>query len=95
MIKTDSTTGLPELPQGHFWRVKKSIGPFADVQLIKKVWIFNRVVEWTSLYRYELTPSEIRSCADFILRYKNPFGSRTGDTSLYGDYPPKKLNVSD
>lgn len=81
----DKDTGLPELPEDLFWRVKKSFGQ-SVIQLRRKVWFFSVKVDEEFLVR--VNRSYILEDADTIVRRYN---NRSVRESLYGDYPPKKL----
>lgn len=92
-IKIDPATGLPELPEGSFWRVKMSYShPHVTIRrnvtlLGMKLWSYE-VAEEIML---RLTEDEIRREA--LVLYGKTYRSDF-DGSLLGDYPPKKLGSS-
>lgn len=144
MVDINLETGLPEIPEGHFWRVVDQdthwgIYPYVSVQMIlpftitrrekkKFLWFKYEGAEITernesiiidqgiwdpnveagddtaivftdlegvrrpALHRNELTPESILAAAQKGL---NTYQKRLTAKSLMGDYPPKKLTVSD
>lgn len=93
MANIDDKTGLPELPEGYFWRVKESVSIFVDVEIRKKWWVGSRQVAWTSMYRSQLSKQKILECARYVLSKWRRDVTETNDSrALLGDYPPKSLN---
>lgn len=97
----DIATGLPELPEGFFWRVKaNSWIEWYMLELRRKTWfgsirITNRHIEPT---RVELSPRHIQREAGWLIgteKAKIGLGLIEKPASLLGDYPPKKLEVSE
>ena len=89
---TDTETGLPELPEGYFWRVVEGADHITYVELRKKAWLGSRRVDRRSCRYYNeyhdvLDPrDEILSCALWIMKeFHDPWAE------FYGDYPPKSL----
>lgn len=88
----DPKTGLPELPEGHFWRVKMGSLSINHLELRKKAWYGSRKLHDRALFYYDrnknvLDPAgEIERAATSIMNeFIDPW------TDYYGDYPPKKL----
>jgi hypothetical protein len=85
---TDPTTGLPELPEGFFWRVTDE-GKYSYVKLKKtrkRFWA--KTVADSIMETRKVTKELIRSRAWSLLegfRFEGP------DADLFGDYPPKSL----
>lgn len=89
----DDATGLPVVPEGMFWRIRKTINPFAHVELRRKLAIGSTLVERAVCYRFELTgPREILSTCAFVLNqvHKNRRLEKAA-FKPWGDYPPRKL----
>jgi len=85
----DANTGLPELPEGMFWRIKPSIAEYAHVEIRKKVWFFSVLKAYGVLRKSELTSrSEILTTAYYAMKC---LYNKTDIAKVYGDYPPKKL----
>jgi len=96
----DKTTGLPELPAGHFWRISKfnyTPSPFTlEVGIRRKVGFWS--VEVGSCLAKASEP-DIRAAAESALnRARDSLRAREriSDRVQYlGDYPPKTLGASD
>lgn len=98
-FEMDEATGLPALPEGHFWRVTRPQGGYWQVQLRKRTWYGSRCVAGTAsgprcvagtASGYEMTASNVKEQAGYVLKYefeKEPVHERY----LVGDYPPKTL----
>lgn len=101
-VTLDPDTGLPLLPHGMFWRVKRErvIDPPIRIELRAKTWYGSREIRhsWVdtidegailhaAAFCYEQWREE---CAT---RRANRARSRQLD-DLIGDYPPKKLEVN-
>lgn len=91
-MNIDETTGLPELPEGYFWRIKKDIYPFAQVQIRKQGRFFSYKKYSSPLYRSSLEyPRAIVKTAEYAIESWQRQNKILGDNDVYGDYPPKKL----
>ena len=87
---TNTETGLPELPEGYFWRVVEIAAHITRVELRKKAWLGSRRVRSCRYYESYHTVREpgerILSCALGIMKeFHDPWAE------FYGDYPPKSL----
>lgn len=85
----NASTGLPEVPKGYFWRVKKSLHPYGYVQLRKKLFIGSFLVESTIFRQNELSERTILSDAWLTLN-KVDFNPKP-KKNFYGNYPPKTI----
>jgi hypothetical protein len=93
-MNIDETTGLPELPEGYFWRIKKFIAPYARVEIRRADKFFSTLIESGVLYRAETGDhKKIVDTAQFALKKWNEYRGLSARESVYGDYPPKKLEV--
>lgn len=89
---TESTVELPELPENHFWRVRRG-SVMIRLELIERIprrilgGFRERVVKWTTIPESQLSRKALHNEALGILR-----DLRRVDIveSLLGDYPPKK-----
>lgn len=96
-VTIDPNTGLPELPEGYFWRVvdgyfanelhiRKKFGPFSIKQE-------ERVLNY---YTFENGFRELLDPAEEIKRVAADMGKELSDpwAAYIGDYPPKKLETA-
>jgi hypothetical protein len=100
-MSLDESTGLPELPEGYFWRVREVGGTkYADslyVCLMRRRWYGATEVEramasqnsaWGPTMAHAL-----RARAQHVV--EDQFRTTTPDfAALLGDYPPKILRTS-
>jgi hypothetical protein len=92
-IKTDPETGLPEVPEGYFWKVEKQYGRMPYVTLRRRYGklfgLFNTGGSYKVGEKYivELTEGRIREGSYKVFR--EVFDSSSDH--LLGEYPPKKL----
>lgn len=84
----DESTGLPELPEGYFWRVVNSGEEYVRVQVRRKTLFGSKVEGWCPVRKKEANKSTISSAARYALIESK---QGTGWRSYLGDYPPKKL----
>lgn len=91
-MTTDVNTGLPELPEGYFWRVRIGSMHMTYVELRKKSWFGSLRVQRRRARYYDgdgevLDPREeiITLAMSIMKEFNDPW------TPFYGDYPPKKL----
>ena len=89
-MSIDTYTGLPVVPDGHFWRIKKGVGNCLRVQLRKRIWFGSSVVEWGVVSFSKASPEELSWTANWVLKELARKRSR-GWKKYIGDYPPKKL----
>ena len=96
----DSTTGMPAVPEGMFWRVKRILfGEFWEVQLRKHGMFWSFKVESRTFDKSEpiIRETILRGAASAYEDYREkqaaykrakvePVGK-----ALFGDYPPKSL----
>lgn len=94
----DKNTGLPEVPEGYFWRVKKFNYDYSrytvDVQLRHRIWggfsteVANLLAEGNA--------ESILNAALTVLRMWgreiNAQAKRDEREQFIGDYPPKRLS---
>lgn len=89
-MNINELTGMPELPEGHFWRITSGFGSeYLRIQVRKRRWLGSSVVVWTVVAKDEATPRKIRQrAASTAAKLSNPY--RWVD--FVGDYPPKRLS---
>lgn len=92
----DNETGLPELPEGYFWRVKETYkgSTYLRVEIRKRGLIGSRRIEWHPVEKSRASDFEIKRAAEYALVWKNQGGfDSSGDRwkKFVGNYPPKKL----
>lgn len=90
-MQLDSITGLPKVPEGYFWRVKKSLHPYGYVQLRKKLFIGSFLVESTIFRQNELSERTILSDARLTLGKVDFNPKPKPKKNFYGNYPPKTI----
>ena len=98
-MNIDTNTGLPELPEGHFWRVTTGFEGM-EVQWRKPTWYGSKVVGSTEIdqtsagvrirYSQEITPEDVLHNAKYVYKQQERYQK---NRNLLGDYPPKKLYV--
>lgn len=95
---TDPDTGLPKLPENYFFRVKKESTGFPYIYIMRKrkikiLWLFPVTITEVMEDRYISGGLFKRNIKTVAARVVNDLKKRVlGDTSLYGDYPPKSLD---
>lgn len=94
-MEIDEQTGLPKVPEGHFWRVKFSSDswyPELIVQLRRKRSIGSKYVfggaKNVQGYAKSVTPEMVLEGATEV--YEN-WQKHLSAVPLFGDYPPLKL----
>lgn len=87
-FEMDEATGLPAVPEGHFWRVTRPSRGYWQVQLRKRTRHGSRCVAWTGS-RLEMTVRQVKELAGYVLGYKL---EKEPGQLLVGDYPPKTRN---
>jgi hypothetical protein len=96
LTKTDPLTGLPEVPEGYFWQVKKAgIDDWLRLYLKKKLfWGLSCEVEWT-VVQPPFTPETFYDEALHILEEWDPKMKKQADEdqgrAYLGKYPPKNI----
>lgn len=93
----DPATGLPEVEEGMFFRVKRSFlaGGYWKVSLRKRVGLWSREVSsrtWApedAINTYHILGGAAHALTDYW--EKEEARKEKNDTSLLGDYPPKRL----
>jgi hypothetical protein len=93
-FEMDDETGLPAIPaEGHFFRVTRIGFGFWEVQLRRKrKFRFSKKEESRTYGEGQpITEGNILNGAAHALTNYLERDSQTGDNSLLGDYPPKKL----
>jgi hypothetical protein len=91
-IKINTETGLPDLPERHFWRILVRYGSHYRIQIREEVSLFGLrlgSVEVAEQVMLELTPYEASRRAREL--YTKTYSGRD-QKDLLGDYPPKSLN---
>lgn len=93
-FEMDEATGLPLLPEGHYWRVGPNFegSPHVRVSIRRKGKRWGKDIEvcFGASSRSRFNKAELLDTAAHTLKYK--FGV-SESTELYGDYPPKKLGA--
>lgn len=92
-------TGLPELPNGYFWRI--AIDTYHRVPALyirRKLWIGSREVCHASIYDYSkdktYTTKQILDRAVHSLAvFEDDRDDNARTEALIGNYPPKKLEA--
>lgn len=87
-MATDKSTGLPELPEGYFWRLRRSSLEYLRLEIREKRLIRSKVVTWSVIAKDDVSITEIQRTAILV---KHSFKKGTNWKSYLGDYPPKKL----
>ena len=90
---THTEPGLPELPDGYFWRVYESSTHYARVALVyRRLWRWATEVDSIVLPKYELSAPQIQQAAEDLYG-RNKVRATGGDKwkQFLGDYPPKSL----
>lgn len=87
----DESTGLPELPEGYFWRVKESVGDYLRIQMRRRVFFWSEVVEWSGVNKNIASKFEIQMAAKHVLLLVQEKKVDPKWRKYLGDYPPKKL----
>lgn len=101
MTAENLLTGLPELPDGYFWRVTRVGGKgYANalyLSIRRKVLFFSVRVEYGMVRPYSWAPTVeegLRKRAKSILEdWQESAISHPRLDTVLGDYPPKKLEV--
>lgn len=96
IVELDDDTGLPVLPEGYFWRVKRNRmngWPLMndwplDVQVRRKTWFGSILVHWINCNKW--TDAEILHQAAQCAALHLPGIIGPEDKRLLGDYPTKK-----
>lgn len=93
--KIDSKTGLPEIPEGYFWRVRYSLMDrhYWYVELRQLSWYGSKIIKRHTCAG-RMNEYKIREHADtilWVLGGKGAVAQGRKRTDLTGDYPPKKL----
>lgn len=88
----DDVTGLPELPEGYFWRIANRVSIYIDVEIRKKTWIGSKMVTQKVTTISDASARRIRTLAE--LAHRDVFGDGASWRQILGDYPPKKLETS-
>jgi len=96
LFKIDPNTGLAELPEGYFWRVKLCTNPFSDaaleLELRKRVLrIFSTEIDFIYTTQKRLGEAANALASSFYRESED----RMYSPSILGDYPPKKLVTND
>lgn len=98
MTNIDPATGLPQLPEGYFWRVRKDtfFRQYSYIEIRKPGRLFgSKIVVQATRHTEDIDEQEIRTFADMLseeLEEKLNPKPRT-EKNLFGDYPPKKLGA--
>lgn len=92
----NQTTGLPDLPEGYFWRIRETYRGSENirVEIRKRRIIGSKRIEWHPVSKSEVNPSRILSAAEYALMWMRDGGFDSKGTAWkqhVGDYPPKKL----
>jgi hypothetical protein len=90
----DDATGLPAIPENHFWRVTRVAFGFWEVQLRerRKFWFSKKLgsrireVTETPIHEKWILDGAAHALSNYYKR-----DTRGSNRSLLGDYPPKKL----
>lgn len=95
-MQIDAGTGLPELPEGYFWRVKTGpLGIFPWVELRKKTRFGSKKIDgsWWSGNNFRSIEAEIVYLASRIFEQFEVAQERESKYHLIGDYPPKSIEI--
>jgi hypothetical protein len=92
-VTIDKNTGLPELPEGHFWRIvdrHETIYP-VKLQLRRKTWYGSTVVATDISGSH---PEYVLATAESLFSLVEArLSQKARVKALVGDYPPKKLEA--
>lgn len=93
-VEMDEATGLPLLPEGHYWRVGPtySTSPYVRVSIVRTGNRRGKDVEVCvgAAPRANFNKTTLLDTAAHTLKYKFEVSE---STELYGDYPPKKIGA--
>ncbi len=91
-FKIDPTTGIYEIPDRYFWRVRQGALSIYYIELRKRVGPFSRRIDQRVLHYYDkyhnvLDPTEevLDRAYQIMQEFHDPWGI------VFGDYPPRKL----
>jgi hypothetical protein len=91
----DTTTGLPELPRGHFWRVERYWPTYGmngyRVSIQRKLLWWSVGVDYSSQF-YDLS-FVAKAASDVMVRHANRQARLNEEARILGDYPPKRYNT--
>jgi hypothetical protein len=90
----DENTGLPALPEGYFWNVRKDLEGDYHVT-IRRGWhyLLSYKVQGSFIIRRPLTKESLSEKAKYVYgKWQDRVRVRESDDSLTGSYPPKSLN---
>ena len=94
----DARTNLPVLPEGMFWRIRKSGFEYAYIEIRERRRFGSRKISDCIIKQRELSERRdvLQTCALAIKRSRENMSllARPMFTG-YGDYPPKKYNEGD
>ena len=86
----NADTGLPSLPDKHFWRVTRGVASeYVYLQIRRKRLIGSVKVSDSIMSKAQVSSYEIRQSAVRALRNFDETGSWK---KFVGDYPPKRLS---
>lgn len=88
----DASTGLPVLPEGHFWRIRRSLHPYAYIEVREKRRFGSRKITEIIAMQDELENRSVvlRKCAQALTQHRERIERARPKFTGYGDYPPKK-----
>ncbi len=90
----DENTGLPSLPEGYFWHVRKDLEGDYHVT-IRRGWhyLLSYKVEGLWIVREPLTRNNVSYKAQRVYdKWQTRVANKSVDKELTGSYPPKTLN---
>ena len=93
MTDIDEATGLPELPECYFWRIRHSVGEWWVVEIMRRRRFRPAKREEYGVFsKYKACRKEVMSTALFAYRQWEKLGHRDEFLkNIKGDYPPKRL----
>lgn len=92
-FEIDPNTGLPEVPEGFFFRVAKTGFGYWQVQLRRRRrgWFSKNEESATHVNERPINRRWILDGAAYVITKYRERDPRKSDATLLGDYPPKKL----
>ena len=90
---TNTETGLPEVPEGYFWRIQQGAFSIYRIELRRKRWIGSArvdsaILDYYDAHRQVLEPrvEAFRKAQNIMKEFNDPW------VELLGDYPPRNIN---
>lgn len=97
MVDIDPNTGMPTLPEGYFWRVKKNSDSYwlLDIQVRRQIWVGSILVSWIhSMLGTEAEvlhqAAQLRQSGTLEFKLRAHSRKKHVNPKVLGDYPPNR-----